>query len=206
MFLNINNNNNDKDYRYKMEAVKIHKTGKGNGCHTNILNMNKIAESLNYPPYILLKFLGIHLGCIVNNKENTITGHHPTDELQNAIYIFIKNYCICTNCHIPELRPEIDNFNPKTKKKKIKIKFKCSSCGIYNTLVGSKYYNKIFNLIVDYLLKNNNNWVLNKGIVMISNDKSLQPLQDQLDNLKVKSKSESDNDSSSDSDDCLNPF
>ena len=94
MSLNINNDKNDSSYRYKMPTIDIHQTGKGNGCFTKLINLRKISESLNYPPNILLKFIGIYLGCNVNSKNNIINGHHKNTEIQSIIFEFINNYSI----------------------------------------------------------------------------------------------------------------
>lgn len=217
MSLNINNDKNDSSYRYKMPTINIHQTGKGNGCFTKLINLRKISESLNYPPNILLKFIGIYLGCNVNSKNNIINGHHKNTEIQSIIFEFINNYSICPSCSIPELRPVIQNFSEKMKKKKAKILFKCSSCGNSSNMSSSKYYSKMFNQIVDYLLKNNNEWIKNKGMVMSSSVKTpvdlshhvetfindLNLSDNKLSDIKKKNSSYED---SSDDDDNLNPF
>ena len=214
MSLNINNDKNDSSYRYKMPSIEIHQTGKGNGCFTKLVNLPKISESLNYPVHILLKFIGIYLGCNVNQKNNIINGHHKDTEIQSIIFEFINNYSICPNCSIPELKPVIQNFCGKMKKKKAKILFKCSSCGNSSNMSSSKYYSKMFNQIVDYLLKNNNEWIKNKGMVMSSSIKTPVDLSPHitahinslnLSDNKLSDKKKSSDDESSDEDD-LNPF
>ena len=197
-----------------MSPIEILQTGKGNGCFTNLVNLPKVSVSLNYPSHILLKFIGIYLGCNVNSKNNIINGHHKDTQIQSIIFEFINNYSICPNCSIPELKPEIQNFNKKIKKKKIKILFKCSSCGNYSDMSSSKYYNKMFKQIVDYLLKNNNEWIKNKGMVMSSSVKthadSSSHVTAYINNLnlsdsKLSDKKKNSDDESSDEDD-LNPF
>ena len=103
------------------------------------------------------------------------------------------------------------------KKKKAKILFKCSSCGNSSNMSSSKYYSKMFNQIVDYLLKNNNEWIKNKGMVMSSSVKTpvdlSHPVETFINDLNlsdnklsdIKKKVSSDEDSSDD-DDNLNPF
>ena len=82
MFCNINNRIKDNNYRYKMPVVEIQMIGRGNGCLTNIKNLYKISESLNYPPSIILKFISKNIGCISNENDNTITGHHKIVDIQ----------------------------------------------------------------------------------------------------------------------------
>lgn len=210
MSLNINNDKQDNSYRYKMQPIEIHQTGKGNGCFTKLVNLKNVSESLNYPTHILLKFIAIYLGSNANVKDNIINGHHKSAEIQDVIFEFINNYSICPNCSIPELKPEIQNYSMKIKKKKAKLLFKCSSCGKKSDMCAGKYYLKMSNHIIDYLIKNNNEWIKNKGMVMSSSVKKSDEISECVNNLNLsdnessnKKKDSSDGESS---DDDLNPF
>ena len=155
--ININNSN-DSNFRYKINSIEIQYTGLGNGCFTNLTNINLIATQINHNPKTLIKYIGICLGSKVNDDKYWIQGHHPKDKIQNYIFDFIKCYVICQKCSIPELEYNFEKHN----KNEI-INIHCIGCG-YNYSIDSFSLNKNNKKIFDKVLNDIKNNIYNKSI------------------------------------------
>lgn len=158
--LNINQSD-DPFYRYKMNKIRISKGGKGNGCFTNLLNLNEISKDLSHPEEIIFKFISNNLGTNGNFDKKRINGHYSDKEIQNVIFDYINTFVVCSKCSVPELIPEIEG-----KKKKKKLISHCSACGTINDY-GIKYL-KTNEQIIKFLEKNN--WDIVKGNIVTAND------------------------------------
>lgn len=153
--MNINGKN-DSSYRYKMEPLKSSICGKGNGMFTIINNLDVVSKHLNHPSILILKYMGVNFGSIVNDMKQTITGSHTTEELQKCLQQYIDKFVICPSCGIPETIPKITKLN----KKNILLELQCSSCSSSNNILQCKHSE----LIVKYLEKNE--WNVNKGYMV----------------------------------------
>jgi translation initiation factor 5 len=152
--ININNLD-DPFYRYKMPEVNL----KNNNNKTIIINIEKISLYINTPCEILIKYISYILGTNYNNKDNSFNGLYNKDKIQEIIYDYINEFVICKNCNIPELLYS----NIKISSKKTKLNSICSACGKINDNFND---DKIIFLIINYLLKNNNEWIKNKGLMV----------------------------------------
>ena len=158
--INIGGDPNDEFYRYKMPAVETQVTGRGNGIHTNFLNMDTVANAIGHPEEIILKYIAYELASNLNLKNKSLSGKHDT-EIQGKILDYIHNLVLCVKCNNPETIYQIEG-----KKKKIKLFTKCASCGFNCEIVASgkdsegvkaikgKNGSKIFNSIVKYVQDN----------------------------------------------------
>jgi translation initiation factor 5 len=162
--LNINNSD-DPSYRYKMPIVTCQQQGgKIDGRSTILTNLNDVTTAFNTPSSIVLKFIGFKKGLRVNDSNNSITGHHTSNDIIDIIFQYIDKFVICPNCGIPELLPIVEG-----KKKKRKLFFKCSACCHTVEKNGKNNdENKGIDLILKYL--ENNDWKIKKGNMVLSND------------------------------------
>ena len=80
--ININNSD-DPTFRYKISKINIKLTGKGNGCFTNLTNIETISSQINHNPKTLIKYIGICLGAKVNDEQFWIQGHHNQKIIQD---------------------------------------------------------------------------------------------------------------------------
>lgn len=166
--LNINGKQ-DANYRYKMPAIKSSIAGKGNGIFTTFQNLNDIGKYLNHPGLLLLKFLSIFNGSMLNEEKISITGGYTNDQNQTALQLYINRFIICPKCGVPETIPQLKKEN----KKNNTLELKCSSCGtLSNVIYNNKMEIKTGELIIKYLEKNE--WsIQNKGtMVKQSNNES----------------------------------
>ena len=162
--LNINKSD-DPTYRYKMPIITCQlQGGKIDGRSTILTNLNDVTTAFNTPSSIVLKFIGFKKGLRVTEKDNSITGHHTSNDIIDIIYQYIDKFVICPNCSIPELFPIVEG-----KKKKRKLFFKCSACC---QTVEKKGKNSDENKGIDLILKylENNDWKIKKGNMVLSND------------------------------------
>tara|TARA_E500000178_G_C17031231_1_gene760681 strand:+ start:4257 stop:4751 length:495 start_codon:yes stop_codon:yes gene_type:complete len=136
---------NDPCYRYWMNSIKVKEE---NGC-TEISNLNQIAETLNYPPEILLQFLSSQVSA-KKIEPNKIKSSVESKRLQSLIYTFINEYKICSKCENPELKPNLDGK---------KLYNLCSSC--MNITKIDSNYKTTYNAIKNYLMINK--WPESKG-------------------------------------------
>ena len=158
--INIGGNPNDEFYRYKMPAIKTQVTGRGNGIHTNFLNIDEVANAIGHPEEIIMKYITYELASNLNLKNKSIAGKHD-NEVQEKIMDYINNLVLCVKCGNPETIYELEG-----KKKRIKLFSKCASCGYRCEIVSSgndtsdvksikgKNSGKIFNSIIKYVQDN----------------------------------------------------
>jgi len=158
--INIGGDPNDEFYRYKMPPIKTQVTGRGNGIHTHLLNIDEVSNSIGHPKEIIMKFISYELASNLNQKNESLAGNHE-NFIQEKIMDYINNLVLCKKCGNPETIYEITG-----KKKRIKLFSKCSSCGYRCEIVTSgkeddvtrvikgKNSSKIFNSIVKYVQDN----------------------------------------------------
>ena len=160
--LNINGGD-DPTYRYKMVKLESQQAGRGNGCFTILSNIKEVANSINQPHIVLLKFIGNTAGVSINEDKLSINGTFENESLISSIYEYVNFCVICKNCNIPEVIPTLEG-----KKKKKRIEMKCSACNLTYTLEGkNKNQDKCVDLLIKYL--ENNEWKVNKGTIVENN-------------------------------------
>jgi translation initiation factor 5 len=161
MSININEDVIDMFYRYKMEPIKITKTGRSGNIHTNLDNLEKISSKINTCSDILLGYIGNNIGCNINKDTKStkgviyyIKGDYEPSKIQEIIYKFINFASLCQECAIPELTPNVV--------KKTILVMSCSACGASYELVGNNKYN---DKLVDSMIKyySINEFVSSKG-------------------------------------------
>lgn len=143
--ININNSN-DPSFRYKIHKINISLTGKGNGCFTHLDNIKIIAKEINHNPLTITKYIGYVLGAKINEDKLWIQGHHKIDNIQKAIFDFIKTFVLCQKCSVPELQYDISQI-----KKHILIKTHCLGCG-HDDCIDSNILNKSNKKIFDKII------------------------------------------------------
>ena len=166
MSININENVIDIFYRYKMEPIKITKTGRSGNIHTNLDNLEKISSKINTSTNILLGYIGNNIGCNVNKDTKSskvityyLKGDYEASKIQEIIYDFINFASLCQECSIPELTPTVV--------KKSLLVMSCSACGKTYELVGNNKYN---DKLVDNMIKyySINDFISGKGNMVSS--------------------------------------
>ena len=143
-----------------MPSIKTQVTGRGNGIHTNFLNIENVANAIGHPEEIIMKYIAYELASNLNIKNKSLAGKLD-DSIQEKIMDYINNLVLCVKCGNPETIYETEG-----KKKKIKLFAKCASCGYRCEIVSSgsdsegikvirsKNSSKIFNCIIKYVQEN----------------------------------------------------
>ena len=146
--ININNSN-DPDYRYKMNELKIKIIKRD----TVLENIDIVAQQINTPASILIKYIGCRLGCSV--KNNKLNGVKPSEDINKALFCFIDAFIICKCCGIPEINYEIKN------KKVVGV---CLACGFSHlNNIFDKINNKFCGVIASYLV--DKKWPISGGCI-----------------------------------------
>ncbi len=131
-------NSEDPFYRYKRPKFELQTFNK----KIWILNIQKIAKSLNREPKLLEKYLGKCCSTstkIIKQKTLEINAVFDTPKLDTFLQIFIDRYVLCPSCDIPET---------SLSKKNNKIEFDCCACGHTNQLdMKYKFDSLIYNNI-----------------------------------------------------------
>jgi translation initiation factor 5 len=105
-----------------MPAISI----RHEGTKTKILNIEKIAKSINRSAELILTFMSIELGTRV--LSDGIAGKFTESRLQEIIYSFLDIFVNCLKCKNPETILE-------KKKKTVK---RCIACGYTQTNINHK--------------------------------------------------------------------
>src|ERR1700733_13321742 len=88
----------DKFYRYKMPALEIKIEGNGNGIKTILVNIDKIAKSLNRPPSYPTKYFGCELGAQTRFDDKSeryiVNGAYELNKLMDLLEGFIKKFVL----------------------------------------------------------------------------------------------------------------
>ena len=129
--------NTDPTFRYKMPAILTKVEGRGNGIKTVLVNLSDIADSLNRPPILILKFLAIQSASAIKS-DNILNGQHSPLHLQAILNRFIDIFVLCPICHLPETTLAVNNRTNS-------VKHKCSACGV-KTLITS--HSKLLGVIL----------------------------------------------------------
>ena len=137
-YINIGDiHSGDEYYRYKMPIIETTIEGKGNGVKTRIININDIAQALNRPPLMIMKFYSSTLGTSVQ-QGNILRGNHTKDVLSKHLNTFINEYVLCKTCTNPETTLRV---------KTNALRGSCKACGekyFINETIGS--YESIFKM------------------------------------------------------------
>jgi len=157
--MNINPEINDPFYRYKMTKPNTRFAGGGNGSYTFFDNIEDVSSAINTPSQVLFNFISKSLGSSSNYDKKTITGHHTNEVIISEIYKFIKEFVMCENCSIPEVKPSVQG-----KKKKKQLVFDCSACGCQYVKTST---NKLFDKTIDNIIKNVDKYEFKKGNMVI---------------------------------------
>jgi len=132
--LNIPTSIQDPSYRYRMPRIMAKIEGKGNGIKTILVNLNDIADSLDRPPSMILRFMTIELGSTgkgdLESDRATLTGAFTENNLQKLLDKFIDQFVLCPKCHLPEtvLAVRADKS----------IRHKCKACGAKHKIAEHK--------------------------------------------------------------------
>jgi translation initiation factor 2 beta subunit (eIF-2beta)/eIF-5 len=158
--INIGGDPNDEFYRYKMPPIKTQVTGRGNGIHTHLINIDDVANAIGHPEDIIMKYIAYELASNLNQKNKSLAGKHDT-EVQEKILDYVNNLVLCPKCNNPETIYEVEG-----KKKRMKLFSKCASCGFRCEIVAAgtekegikvikgKNSTKIMNNIIKYVQDN----------------------------------------------------
>jgi len=112
----------DPFYRYTMPVLCVKVQGRGKMIKTVILNLDRIAISLERPAEYILKFIGFECGARVDTKNDqfTVGGERKAEELAKILDIFVEKYILCSKCRNPETEMAV---------KKGEIVLSCRACG-----------------------------------------------------------------------------
>ena len=101
--------NPDTTFRYRMPPLQTKIEGRGNGIRTVLSNITEVADALNRPPELILRFFGFELGTQATwdatGKETSkghVNGVHTTASLQGALARFQELLVLCGRCRLPE--------------------------------------------------------------------------------------------------------
>lgn len=131
----------DPSFRYKMPGISVKIEGRGNGIKSVLTNIGEIANSLNRPPELLCRFIGIEIGAHAHMKETSgggyecdntcvaiVNGEHTVSTIQNIVNRFIELFVLCPSCRLPETALVISKPPLST------VKHRCSACGAKSSL------------------------------------------------------------------------
>ena len=125
--INIGGDPNDEFYRYKMPPIKTQITGRGNGIHTHLLNIDDIAIAIGHPEDIIMQYIAYELASNLNQKNKSLSGKHDTN-VQEKILDYVSNLVLCPKCNNPETMYELEG-SKKKKMNKMKLFSICAPCG-----------------------------------------------------------------------------
>lgn len=138
---NIPRSNTDEICKYKMHELII----EYDNSRTNLLNIYDIANELDRPTELLVKYLCVCLNVngLLNNKINkySLYGIHQKDTLLDLLDNFIADYVVCLFCYAPETYLYCKNN---------KLRLKCYACG-HNKKFNVK--TKIDTFVLKYIAK-----------------------------------------------------
>ena len=128
-----------------MPSVQTKIEGRGNGITTILLNLSDIADALNRPPELILKYLGFALGCHVHfvspsklGEKSYLRGLHSVMNIQHTINQFIDVCVLCIRCHLPETDLIVS---------KGIVKQRCNACGFKEPMKESKLTSAILKMV-----------------------------------------------------------
>lgn len=130
--------------RYQMSEVILKDEGFGNGLRTVFVNLEEIANELQRDKVMIMAYLSSVLGCkcITEKGDNMrwiLYGRYTKEKIQECIYDFILACVLCTHCHKPETKMEIENKND--------VVLKCSVCSKTSFIIPNKHTMKILKLV-----------------------------------------------------------
>ena len=122
--------NPDPSFRYRMPPIEIKIEGRGNGIRTVVSNITAIADALNRPPDLILRYFGLELGTqstwtsdpdTLGAGKGHVNGVHTTAVLQSALGRFQELVVLCNNCRLPETVLGVSRAGV--------VRQTCSACG-----------------------------------------------------------------------------
>ena len=122
-WLNIDGSD-DPGYRYRMPPAVVRLEQRGKSGHTLLDNCVDVSRALKRPPQYLTKFCGLAVGAMSAFDESqgaaAMRGDFPASMIQAIVFAFVREWCLCKSCGLPETDIEV------TKKSVI---FDCKACG-----------------------------------------------------------------------------
>ena len=122
-WLNIDGSD-DPGYRYRMPPAIVRLEQRGKSGHTLLDNCVDVSRALKRPPQYLTKFCGLAVGAMSAFDEAqgaaAMRGDFPASMIQAIVFAFVREWCLCKSCGLPETDIEV------TKKSVI---FDCKACG-----------------------------------------------------------------------------
>ena len=122
-WLNIDGSD-DPGYRYRMPPAVVRLEQRGKSGHTLLDNCVDVSRALKRPPQYLTKFCGLAVGAMSAFDEAqgaaAMRGDFPASMIQAIVFAFVREWCLCKSCGLPETDIEV------TKKSVI---FDCKACG-----------------------------------------------------------------------------
>ena len=107
--------NPDPSFRYRMPAIQTKIEGRGNGIRTVVTNIIDVANALDRPPELIMRFFGLehgtqatwNAGCDEGIDDSTepkgyINGVHTSASLQSTLARFQELLVLCGRCRLPE--------------------------------------------------------------------------------------------------------
>jgi len=153
--INMNGDLTDNFYRYKMPCAIIVRQG-AFYAFTNIDDIMK-PKYINRDINSLKKFLNKHFHTSWSYKNNSLitSASINQNKLQEAIFIYVNKFILCSKCKCPEtenINDKKDNYN------------KCLACGNIDEINenGIRIINKINNKINSKINNEVNNIIINK--------------------------------------------
>lgn len=134
--VNIPRSIDDKYYRYNMPIMIINLSYKAKKKNTELVNLNKIADSLKIEAKYIIKYISINLNTkfgINEQGEYYLYGVYNQSILEVELDMFIDKYILCLNCKLPETEMNIN---------KGLIYLKCQACGEISPLKNEGKFNK----------------------------------------------------------------
>lgn len=117
----------DPHYRYKMPPLEVVVDSRNRQRKTHLPNVASVAKNVFRPEKWLVKYLALRnstdSGCSTSSTDAYLTGHHSSEDLQQLVFSFIRDYVLC-KCGSPETWLHVEG------KKKSKVgRLQCHSCG-----------------------------------------------------------------------------
>ena len=101
--------NPDPTFRYRMPSIQTKIEGRGNGIRTVVSNITDVADALDRPPELILRFFGFELGTQATWEDGAdtepkghVNGVHTPASLQSALARFQELLVLCSKCRLPE--------------------------------------------------------------------------------------------------------
>lgn len=124
----------DQFYRYKMPQLvaTVPNAHASKMVKTSLVNIDDVSKWLQRPPTYLPNYIGYTVSAkaeynkkAVAGENCYISGNYKSEQLNELVEKFIKEWVLCPKCNNPELNMKVKN----KKGGQGSIKFDCSACG-----------------------------------------------------------------------------